>query len=65
MAAACLKAAYGLEAQHAYTILDAIEVTKNGEPYQKLVKMRNPWGIEGYTGPWKDGDAEWTPELKA
>ena len=65
MAAACLKDAYGLENNHAYTMLDAIVLTKAGQPYKKLVKMRNPWGTEAYTGPWRDGDVEWTPELRA
>ena len=25
----------------------------------KLVKMRNPWGSEGYIGPMHDGDEAW------
>jgi len=64
MAAACLKDAYGLQNNHAYTILDAIVLTKDGLPYQKLLKMRNPWGNEAYTGPWSDGYEGWTPDLR-
>lgn len=30
----------------------------------KLVEMRNPWGSEGYTGPWSDSSDLWTPELR-
>jgi len=26
--------------------------------------MRNPWGVEKYTGPWHDEDDRWTPEFK-
>jgi len=26
--------------------------------------MRNPWGSEGYDGPWNDKDARWTSEMK-
>jgi hypothetical protein len=27
--------------------------------------MRNPWGSESYTGPWKDGDSEWNSVSQA
>lgn len=26
--------------------------------------MRNPWNNEHYTGPWRDGDPNWTDEMK-
>ena len=65
VAAACLKDAYGLETNHAYTLLDAVVLKKDGKPFQKLVKMRNPWATEVYSGPWRDGDPRWTPELRA
>ena len=48
----------GLTNQHAYSLLDVIEV--QGE---KLAKMRNPWSVEGYNGPWSDNDPRWTPAL--
>ena len=36
-------------------------VILNGE---RLMKMRNPWGKEKYTGPYHDGDSVWTDEMK-
>ena len=41
---------------HAYTVIGVAEY--NGE---QLIKMRNPWGVEKYTGPWSDKDtSKWT-----
>jgi len=31
----------------------------------RLVKVRNPWGTEGYHGPWSDESDMWTDELRA
>ena len=30
----------------------------------KVVKMRNPWGIERYTCDYSDSSDKWTPELR-
>ena len=47
---------------HAYTVLGTA-VAPNG---QRLVKLRNPWGTEQYTGPYNDNDAvNMTAEVKA
>ena len=51
----------GLAHSHAYTVV-GVKTLSNGV---QLVKMRNPWGSEGYSGPWSDGSSEWTDELKA
>lgn len=29
-----------------------------------LVKLRNPWAIETYTGPWNNKDSKWTSEAQ-
>ena len=29
-----------------------------------MVKMRNPWGSEVYTGEWNDSDPKWTQSYK-
>jgi len=47
--------------KHAYTVLGVKELS-NGV---KLVKLRNPWGLEGYNGDWSDKSPLWTPELRA
>jgi hypothetical protein len=49
----------GIACSHAYTILHTYEI---GD--LKLVKMRNPWGSEEYTGPYSDGDSNWTDAIK-
>lgn len=50
----------GLVNQHAYTVLGV--ATYKGE---KLVKVRNPWGVERYVGEWSDKDTKkWTQEAK-
>ena len=60
MTAACMNEGYGLVTGHAYTLLGVVELS-NGV---RLVKLRNPWGSELYTGPWFDGDPRWTHALK-
>jgi hypothetical protein len=50
----------GLSTHHAYTVLGAVTLS-NG---QKLLKMRNPWGREGYTGPYSDESNEWNDKLR-
>lgn len=52
------KAPNGLKNNHAYTLLDVV-VLKGVH----LAKIRNPWGGEGYNGPWSDKDPIWTPAL--
>ena len=46
--------AVGLAFGHMYTVFSAHEV--GGE---KLIRVRNPWGAEKYSGPWSDGDSNW------
>ena len=60
MTAACVMPGYGLVTGHAYTVQGVVELS-NGV---RLVKLRNPWGAELYTGPWFDGDPRWTDEHK-
>lgn len=56
----------GLQAPHAYGILDLAEVVVDGKT-EHLVKIRNPWGQNAprtWKGKWgKDWDG-WTPELR-
>jgi hypothetical protein len=52
-------------AGHAWTVLGGYELELNGGGTVKLVKLRNPWGSEGYfNGPWCDKCDEWTPEYR-
>ena len=45
----------GIVGSHAWTTLGVTEAV----PGVKLVKVRNPWGHEKYTGPWCDECKEW------
>ena len=47
--------ANGLVLGHAYTTLGVIELSDG----VRLVKMRNPWAKEDYTGRWCDSCSEW------
>jgi calpain-15 len=66
MTAACHRAVHGLISGHAYTLLDSVELEdKDKNKKIHLVQMRNPWGKEKYTGPWRDDDDRWTDDLKS
>lgn len=56
MTATCIQDILGLYNFHAYTIL-SVHLLDNGV---QLIRMRNPWGSEGYSGPYSDGSDEWT-----
>lgn len=53
----------GLVSAHAYSFLDFKSIQHEGVELE-LVKMRNPWSLEHYTGPWRDNDPNWTDALK-
>ena len=52
---------YGLVAGHAHTVVGAYQLKDQyGNVQYSMVRIRNPWGIDSYTGPWCDGDSRWT-----
>lgn len=60
----------GLVAGHAYSLLQAVEVSTKmlgfGEA-KRLVQLRNPWGSWEWKGAWSDGSKEWDehPRVKS
>lgn len=55
----------GLVSNHAYTLIQAIEVfDKSNNKDVKLVKIRNPWGEKEWNGNWSDSSDCWNAELK-
>lgn len=60
MIANCRDEYFNLVTGHVYTVLGVLSLT-NGP---RLVKLRNPWGSEQYTGPFKDDGDEWTDAWK-
>jgi len=62
---ACYKTYQGLTSGHAYTILGALKLTDDEGKEWNLLRMRNPWGSEGYNGPWSDKDhRRWTDSMR-
>ncbi|CAK0865590.1 unnamed protein product, partial [Prorocentrum cordatum] len=56
----------GLQAPHAYGILDVREASVGGR-IARLLKIRNPWGERAprtWQGDWGKDSDKWTPELK-
>ena len=58
------KNSVGLTAGHAYTVLGVKELTDTAGKKIKLVKIRNPWGTEGFKGDYSDSSKKWTAALK-
>jgi hypothetical protein len=57
---------FGLVGYHGHTILGRyILKDVNGIQVARLVRVRNPWSTDDYTGPWNDNDTKWTAALKA
>jgi hypothetical protein len=57
---------YGLATSHAYAILGTYEIkSSTGASVAKLIRVRNPWNIDTYSGPWCDSCSDWTDAYKA
>jgi calpain-15 len=48
----------GVHQGHAYTFLNALYLNLGGRQ-ERLVQLRNPWGIGEFTGKWSDYDPKW------
>lgn len=50
---------------HCLTVLGGLELkNEKNEVEYKLIKMRNPWGIYKYDGPFSEHSDLWTPKYK-
>ena len=55
------RSAVNIAQGHGYTVLSTAIIDGT-----KLVRIRNPWGKEDYTGPWNDKDtANWDKNVQA
>lgn len=54
----------GLPNGHAYSLLGAYIVKDASNKTHRLIKLRNPWGFDVYTGAWNDTSALWTTSLR-
>lgn len=48
----------GIYQGHAYTFLNATYLNFNGRQ-ERLVQLRNPWGVGEFKGNWNDADPNW------
>ena len=55
----------GILVNHAYTLLDVREVGESHQEKVRLLKLRNPWGMQEWAGPWADNGVEWTTAVGA
>ncbi|ETW03497.1 hypothetical protein, variant 1 [Aphanomyces invadans] len=51
-------AGQGLYYKHAYGLVDVGEIQLDNNQMQRLVKLRNPWGMGEWTGAWSDQSDE-------
>lgn len=57
---------YNLPRSHAYTVLGTYYLKDtNGNVVQRLYRVRNPWAIDMFNGPWCDSSSLWTEAYKA
>lgn len=64
MSSSCMKSQDNMVPGHAYTVLGAVELKQGERTVHKLIKMRNPWGSERYTGPWSDKSSLWNSSFR-
>jgi len=53
----------GLSCDHTYSLLSAIELIHKGRTL-RLLKLRDPWGIQNWTGNWSKTSPLWSKQLK-
>lgn len=57
---------FGLVAGHAYTIDSSLALKDTaGNIAVRLLRIRNTWGRDVYSGPWNDNDSRWTTFYKS
>jgi hypothetical protein len=57
---------YGLAQGHAHSVISYHTlVDEMGNLVARLIRIRNPWKQDSYTGPWNDADTRWTTFLKS
>jgi len=57
--------AAGLVPNHAYSLIDVLDVLDAGGDRVRLLKIRNPHAKDKWQGNWSDASHLWTPELRA
>ena len=55
---------FNLVPTHAYSPLSTCEYALDNGEVLRLVKIKNPWAVERYTGPFRDNDPNWTDDMR-
>ena len=55
----------GIAKSHAYSLISAFTMTDSSNVDHKMLLIRNPWGINGYSWTWAHDDPNWTAALIA
>lgn len=53
----------GIVSGHSYSVVSIHEFKYHGA-YERLLRLRNPWGSGSWKGLWSDTCTNWTPELR-
>jgi hypothetical protein len=64
MGAGCQVSHFNMISGHAYGVIGAVTLTGGASDGQKLILMRNPWGVNHYDGPWSEKSTTWTADYR-
>jgi hypothetical protein len=57
---------FGMVASHAHHVVGTYTIyDTSGNVVANLIRVRNPWNMDYYSGPWCDGDSRWTAAYEA
>ena len=51
----------GIANKHVYIVMSVFEINQNGKS-NKMLLLRNPWGVTFYNGDWNSNDDRWNNE---
>jgi len=54
-----------LRGSHAYSLINAFNMTDKDGNIFKMFILRDPWAITNYNLDWSSNDPRWTPDLVA
>lgn len=56
---------WNLPTSHAYAVLATYVVIDDAGASHNLLRVRNPWGIDEFSGTWCDSSSAWTTKTKS
>ena len=64
MGAVCSVSHFNMISGHVYGLVGAVTLKGGAHDGMRMIKTRNPWGINKYDGPWSEKSSDWTPEYR-